>query len=59
MGSKYLVIAGIESEQKQWVLNGTKGILIEEPTKSEKTMVVEFSKKTCNVIKKLVMQSMS
>jgi len=54
MGSKYLVVAGIIKEQKKWVINGSKGILIEDPTKSEKTMKVKFSKQTCVGVKNLV-----
>jgi hypothetical protein len=51
MGFKYLIVAGIENEQKQWAIRGTNGTLIEDPTTSEKSMEVEFSKKTCEWVK--------
>ena len=30
MGTKYLVIGGIENEAPQWILKGTQGTLIED-----------------------------
>jgi len=51
MGGKYLIVGGIETEQQEWIMNGTQGILIEDPASSEKTMKIEFSKKACTYIK--------
>ena len=37
-----------------WYSNGKKGILLSDPSKSGKTFLVEFNKKNCNIVKKLL-----
>lgn len=51
MGSKYLFVAGIENEAIAWSKNGANGLLISDPTKSEKTVQTEFTKDTCTAVK--------
>ena len=54
MGTKYLVVAGIETEQKKWIIKGSNGTLIKDPTMSEKTMDVKFSKESCIGVKNII-----
>ena len=37
-----------------WYTNGTKGILMNDPTKSEVTTKVEFTKELCTGIKNVI-----
>ncbi len=52
MGSKYLIIAGIGKEEKTWIENGAKGVLIYAPETSEDVFQANFSHDACNAIKK-------
>jgi len=54
MGMKYLIIGGVESEQRKWLENGSKGILINDPTKSEDSLKVPFSKETCENVREIL-----
>ena len=54
MGTKYLVIGGIENEAPQWILKGTQGTLIEDSAKSDKTIDVEFSTHMCGKVKDFI-----
>lgn len=51
MGIKYLIVAGIEEEEKLWIENGAKGILVYDPETSEEAVQVEFSFELCNNVK--------
>jgi len=53
-GENVLNIVGADREANEWFINGTKGILIEDPTKSENTFEAEFTKEGCTAIKSIV-----
>lgn len=53
-GAKYMLIAGIESEFEKWIILGTEGTLINDPTESEKSLKVEINKKHCEYVKNVI-----
>lgn len=47
-------IAKFEKLQRQWFMDGTHGIVVSDPKVSDDTFKLEFNKKNCNIVKKIL-----
>lgn len=51
---KHYPLDSLEDIHKKWFISGTKGIVVSDPKISDETFNLKFTKKNCNIVKKIL-----